>query len=145
MPYKDKEKEIKRQRIKNWRLKGLIGDYEIIYNRWLNTTHCDVCNIELCEGNKGSNKKCMEHSHITGEFRGIVCNRCNINMLDQSIRTTNKSGHKNIYYSENNDSWRYQKIHYGKNHSKSFKNKIDAICYKYIHTLQLRVLRRNLN
>ena len=48
----------------------------------------------------------------------------------------------NIYYSKKNDSWRYQKIHYGKNISKCFKNKIDAICYKYIHILELRILRK---
>lgn len=142
MPYKDKNKELKRQRIKNWKLKGLIGDYEMIYERYINTTNCDLCNIELCEGRKGNNKKVMDHCHITGNFRNILCNTCNTNMLDQSIRTTNKSGIKNIYYSKKNDSWRYQKIHYGKNISKCFKNKIDAICYKYIHILELRILRK---
>jgi len=141
MPYKDKEKERKRCRIKRWKTSGLIGDYEIIHDRFINTENCDICNC--CFTDK--NKKSMEHSHITGEFRGIVCNRCNTNMLDQSIRTTNKSGIKNIHQDKAYGYWIYQKSHYGKIKTRSFKNKIDAICYKYIHTLQLRVLRRNLN
>lgn len=145
MPYKDKEKEKKRCRFKRWKSQGLVGDYEIIHDRFINTTHCDLCNVVLVEGNKGSNKKCMDHDHTTGEFRYIVCNTCNSNMLDQSIRTTNKSGLKNIHKHSQYDYWVYQKSHYGKTKTRSFKNKIDAVCYKYIHTLQLRVLRRALN
>ena len=29
----------------------------------MNTTCCDLCKIELCDGNKGSNKKVMDHDH----------------------------------------------------------------------------------
>lgn len=140
MPYKDKDKERKRCRFKRWRNAGLIGDYEEIHNKFINTTECDICKCSF-----SNKRKCMEHSHITGEFRGIVCIKCNANMLDQSIRTTNKSGIKNIHQHKDKKKyyyWVYHKRHYGKTKSKSFKNKIDAICYKFIHTLQLRVLRR---
>ena len=41
----------KPQKIYRWKEQGLIGDYEKIYQRYLNTTHCDLCNVEL------SNKK----------------------------------------------------------------------------------------
>ena len=55
-----------------WRSKGVVGDLEAIYERWLNTTECDVCKVSL-EGNK----KCMDHDHQSGEFRHILCWRCN--------------------------------------------------------------------
>lgn len=56
--------------IYRWKSRGLVGDYDMIYDRYLNTTNCDECNCILT-------KKCMDHSHITGEFRNVLCNRCN--------------------------------------------------------------------
>ena len=51
----------------------------------------------------------------------------------------NKTGFKNIYcYNKKNKYWKYEKIIYGKQYSRYFKNKIDAICYKYIFILRMR-------
>ena len=94
MPYKDpiKQKEYKKLYMKKynensyrkkkslfntWKSRGLTGDYEAIYTRYINTNNCDLCNIEL-------NKKCMDHNHTTGEFRNIVCPKCNCNKSDKS-------------------------------------------------------------
>ena len=55
-----------------WKRRGLVGDLEAIYERWLNTTDCDVCKVSL-EGSR----KCMDHDHQSGEFRHILCWRCN--------------------------------------------------------------------
>jgi diketogulonate reductase-like aldo/keto reductase len=60
-----------------WLRKGLVKDnIDKVYNKYKNTTNCDLCNIFL-EGN-GSTMKCMDHSHNTGLFRNILCNSCNV-------------------------------------------------------------------
>ena len=69
----------KSRKISHWKANGLISDdYEKIYEIWLNCKNCEECGIELISGQFGSNKKCMDHSHITGEFRNVLCNKCNI-------------------------------------------------------------------
>ena len=70
------EKGRKIQRFADWKRNGLIGDYEEIYLTYIETSVCDECNIIL-EG-LSKQKKCMDHCHITGEFRNILCNSCNI-------------------------------------------------------------------
>ena len=64
----------KSRKISHWKDRGLIGDYNQIYERYVNTHKCDVCNFVFDE----SNWKCMDHDHETGLFRQILCNYCNI-------------------------------------------------------------------
>ena len=40
-------------------------------------THCYVCNKRF----SADNKKHSDHCHITGEYRGPACARCNMNNL----------------------------------------------------------------
>jgi len=117
--------------IGNWKYKGLIGDYETIYKRYVNTTNCDLCNILLCDGRKGSNKKCMEHDHDTGEFRNVVCNSCNMNKSDTKKPKNNKSGYKNVYYNKRDKIWRYDKTFKGELITIQRKNKIEILCIKF--------------
>lgn len=65
-----------------------------------------------------------------------VTNMENINSY-RSIYKSNSSGHKGISHHQLN-SWRYQKTYYGKNISKYFKSKTDALCYKYIILLKIK-------
>ena len=59
-------------------------------------------------------------------------------MNNKSKIKTNTSGHSNISYDTIN-KWRYQKTYYGgKRINKSFKSKIDALCYKYIMLLRIK-------
>jgi hypothetical protein len=39
-------------------------------------THCQICNTQLIK------RKCIDHNHITGNIRGILCTKCN-NLLGQ--------------------------------------------------------------
>ena len=48
---------------------------------------------------------------------------------------------KNISYDKEHNTWMYKKIYQKKRHQKNFKTKIDALCYKFIHQLKLKVLR----
>jgi hypothetical protein len=129
--YKKTPQHKKTKLLNAWKTRGLIGDYEKIYERYLNTTNCDLCNVELKEGQKGRNRKCMDHCHITNEFRNIVCNTCNQNKSDMKKQSNNKSGYKNIYYNKSNKNWVYEKIFKGKRIKIRRKNKIDILCIKF--------------
>ncbi|HBT94290.1 MAG TPA: hypothetical protein DEB23_08635 [Chitinophagaceae bacterium] len=77
--YRASEAGKKSARITCWKQGGVISDdYDALYNKWKTTTHCEACDVELIEGNKGENKKTLDHDHKTGAFRNIVCNSCNV-------------------------------------------------------------------
>ena len=71
-------------RVKDWKKRGLIlhedETIDMIYERYLSTIQCETCNVVL-EGN-GANQKCMDHCHITGHFRNILCKACNSKRRD---------------------------------------------------------------
>ena len=54
-------------------------------------------------------------------------------------RKDNNSGHKNICYCKKRNTWKYEKIYEKKKYSKTFKTKIDCICYKFIYLLKLKL------
>ena len=59
-----------------WKKRGLnMEQFEGVYQRYLDTDICDNCNCELNQCN--SSRKCMDHSHDTGDFRNILCLSCN--------------------------------------------------------------------
>lgn len=83
---KNKEYNSKRQRewrkteaghknftFNNWRDKGVIGDYDVIYKKYMTTSNCEVCKKEFTD----KIKKYLDHDHTTGEFRYILCASCN--------------------------------------------------------------------
>ena len=77
--YRKSEAGIKSARITKMKALGIISDdYEALYEKWKNTTHCEECNVELVGGNNGANRKCTDHDHKTGAFRNIVCHSCNM-------------------------------------------------------------------
>jgi hypothetical protein len=77
--YRQSEAGKKSARITCWKQSGVISDdYDALYKKWKETKLCEICNAELIEGNKGKNKKTLDHDHNTGEFRNIVCNACNV-------------------------------------------------------------------
>ena len=77
--YRASEVGIKSARITRMKTLGIISDdYEGLYEKWKNTTHCEECNVELVGGNKGANRKVIDHDHKTGVFRNIICHICNV-------------------------------------------------------------------
>ncbi len=55
--------------------------------------NCNLCNIKF--NNEVHNKKrCMDHSHDTGYFRQVLCNKCNVG-FDRKLKLskTSKTGH----------------------------------------------------
>ena len=105
-------------KISGWKHSGLIcenrDEYEYIYDRLLNSERCEEpkCNKEYTK----DNWKCMDHCHLTGLFRNILCHSCN------SKRTLkeNSSGIPNIYKRKN--GWTYIIMINKKTHSKFSKD-----------------------
>tara|TARA_R110001592_G_scaffold349490_1_gene644818 strand:+ start:34 stop:483 length:450 start_codon:yes stop_codon:yes gene_type:complete len=129
--YNESDKGKKCKKLSRWRSWGLIGDIEEIYKIYIETTHCMKCSIELTDGKPiKSTTKCMDHDHISKEYRAILCHTCNrMNPLDIHPQTNNKStGIKNIYIYPN--GFRFEKQIKGKKHSKCFATIEEAIEYK---------------
>ena len=66
-------------KINDWKRQGLICDnYNAIYEKVMNTTNCEECNVLLTEDKKNtSTTRCMDHDHTTGLFRNVLCCSCN--------------------------------------------------------------------
>ena len=73
--YNQTAKGKKVQTISDWKYRGVIGDLSTIYDdRYLPSTNCEVCNKTYAS----STDRCLDHCHITGEFRQILCQSCNV-------------------------------------------------------------------
>ena len=123
---------LKKIQILKWKELGLNDDYDMVWDRFINSTNCEnpQCNVLYGKYGDGSGThKCMDHDHTPGlenNFRNILCCRCNVN-----LKTTNTSGTPNIF--KDTSGWRYQRAINGKRHSKRFKYYYDAIVYKYLY------------
>jgi len=80
---------VKRSRINAWRntpkngLPLLCVDYDEIYDYYINTEYCEneECKVRLTEDKiLTPTTRCMDHCHKTGEFRFILCHKCNGSM-----------------------------------------------------------------
>ena len=78
--YRQSPEEIKRNRIKNWKKYGIIvEDWDGLYYRYLSTAWCDACKVKLTYDRYNTpTTKVVDHCHITGEFRNILCHSCNV-------------------------------------------------------------------
>jgi len=68
-------------KIATWKNIGVIhNDFDKLFELYMNTTNCQNCNILLTSKDRYNKltTKCLDHNHITGEFRNILCNLCNI-------------------------------------------------------------------
>lgn len=70
---KTDERRLKSSRINNWKRRGVIGNLNEIYEKYITTLNCEKCNYIFIN----TKDKCLDHSHETGEFRFILCRKCN--------------------------------------------------------------------
>ena len=76
--YKQTDKGIKSRRIGHWKSRGVIGDYEVLYQKYLDTDKCENCGVILTYDLKQTpTTKHLDHDHSTGLFRNILCMVCN--------------------------------------------------------------------
>ena len=71
----------KKHSISQWKGYGVIhNDFEKLFELYINTTNCENCNILLTTKDRRntSTTKCLDHCHLTGEFRNVLCNSCNV-------------------------------------------------------------------
>ena len=70
---------IKSKRIGNWKQRGLVcEDWDVLYQHYIDTTNCENCDILLTYDKiMTSTTKCLDHCHVTGKFRNILCHTCN--------------------------------------------------------------------
>ena len=141
--YRASEKGKKSAKIGKWKFRGLKetykGQYNIIYNKYINTKYCDLCHKQF----KNSQDRHMEHSHITGEFRHICCNMCNINMPDLKMSSANKTGYRHISEDKRDGSWAFQRSYMGKKYRRVFKSKIDCLRFKFYMILKINLMKKN--
>ncbi len=66
--------------IRKWRHRGIIFyDYDLLYDIYTHTTHCDECECLLNQCDRS--RKCVDHDHsITDDenVRNILCLSCNV-------------------------------------------------------------------
>tara|TARA_R110001592_G_scaffold14599_4_gene65034 strand:+ start:4120 stop:4536 length:417 start_codon:yes stop_codon:yes gene_type:complete len=125
-------------RISKWKkVYGLIcregQTYEDIYEKVQTTTHCEKCQVELCDGTK-SNGRCMDHDHNTRYFRMVLCRKCNAGHK-REIQCNNTTGIVGIHKFDN--GWRYQPKVRGV-YTKYSTNKQIVLWAKFIYELSLR-------
>ncbi len=68
----------RRRKYTQWKHFGIKGDYNEIFELYMNTSECFDCGkIFPRENVRGRNCKCADHDHLSGYFRNIICNECN--------------------------------------------------------------------
>ena len=64
---------IKSTKMASWRFLGVNNVNDEMYERYINTTKCDVCSKVF----SSSKHKHLDHDHDSGEFRWVLCASCN--------------------------------------------------------------------
>jgi glutamate synthase domain-containing protein 3 len=77
----NKERRAVSLRINQWKYKGVKSDdFKALNDHYMASTHCADCDVEF-SGKFGDGLgafRCLDHCHITGEFRDVVCTGCNL-------------------------------------------------------------------
>ena len=77
--YNETQKGKKVYILSNWKKIGVLSkDYNLLYDNYLKSTNCEVCDIEYGKRGDGTGTfKCLDHCHETGLFRNFICCGCN--------------------------------------------------------------------
>jgi hypothetical protein len=137
------------QNIRNWKKRGLLcreGEtYDSIYDKVMETEECQLCNNKFTATDNGKYQRCMDHCHIDGYFRKVLCRGCNANYKISQPKTKNhtKSGfswislHKTKNKSGNYSiGWQYQRKIGEHKRTKRLKSLTRALALSFIYLLK---------
>ena len=66
-------------RIATWKNRGIISeDFVNVYKIYIETEKCMDCDCILTDGPVCPSKRVLDHCHVTGEIRAILCFSCNV-------------------------------------------------------------------
>lgn len=96
MPFKDLEEKrqyqndyrrtyegLKKHMIDKWKRRGVVATHyytlDELFDAWLWCPECENCGVELAPVGtpRCCDSRCLDHCHITGVFRNILCHSCN--------------------------------------------------------------------
>jgi hypothetical protein len=89
---KNKEKIIRRTETRRLKVQYNLTPEE--HNLLLMSNSCDICGKGETRKHKGKVKRlCIDHDHVTGKVRGVLCHDCNtgIGLLRDSIELIEKA------------------------------------------------------
>ena len=80
--YQQTEQGKKSLRICKWKSRGILCfNFDLLYDIFLKTTHCEFCKVELTIGRyTTSTTRCLDHDHSINDrfnIRGVLCHSCN--------------------------------------------------------------------
>ena len=85
----------KHSKRKDWKKRGMIfrdvGHFEFVYYEYIRATNCELCNKLF----PNTRDRHLDHNHITGEPRNIVCCKCNKHKKDNK-KSGNNTGYDYI-------------------------------------------------
>ena len=114
----------------SWKHRGLVWENEAgfddIYERYIYATQCELCQKVFTN----TKDRQMEHCHDTGEFRNIVCNKCNRLKADVKMASNNTSGYNGICWNKDKNSWRFRAYVDGKRqHVKEMRDLDELVAF----------------
>ena len=79
------KKGYRKNRISKLKSRGMFcEDWELLMDEVQACSHCELCGIRFTISRIHCNTtRCVDHCHITGMFRNIVCHSCNIRLPRQ--------------------------------------------------------------
>jgi len=84
-----------------WKRKDMIftpDEFEEIYKKYIYSTNCELCDVLF----PNSRNRHLDHDHLTGKIRNVVCPKCNRQKQDNKPRETN-TGERNICKAKNKE------------------------------------------
>ena len=129
--------------IHNWITSGLIlreGEtYKGIYSFVRSVDNCQLCSVKFTD-EVNNEWRCMDHSHETGFFRQVLCNKCNKG-FDKELRKNTKTGHRWISpsiikrKSGVSVTFQYRRTGFKRKANKSLTK---MICYSFIQLIKIK-------
>ena len=142
MPQKIWDSPHQQYTIYNWIKSGLIcregESYKGIYSFVRSVDNCQLCSVKFTD-EVNNEWRCMDHSHETGFFRQVLCNKCNKG-FDKELRKNTKTGHRwispSIIKSKSGNIYVYFQYKRKGFKTKTSQSLTKMICYSFIQLIK---------